>query len=123
MRQWIEHFFGERVILVGVDSAVEEDHELPYIIDGYVPDVIYRFKSNGRRIVGEAETRRILNEPYALHAEQQIKAFMNYCMVNKHYLVVTVPLLVRAYTTNMLNRIKDECGKGALKLHIPLIHV
>lgn len=123
LKIWVEDTFSEyKPIPLWIDSPKEDYRQKPPIINGHIPDVLYRFKNSSIEVIGEAETLNMLKYRSVYeHAEEQLKAFLEACVVNNCYLVVAVPLEIFSYTKNFVNSLKRECKAERVKIFIPKI--
>lgn len=101
---WINRRDSQAVILA--DTSIFPNKDRPPIIGGHVPDVFARVDSLRQTIIGEAKTRRDLENE---HTMSQFRSYSAYC---KHHpgtlLVLAVPWDMRRFVHNLCNRMKNE---------------
>lgn len=107
VHQIIAHVYSidpQAVILA--DTCLYESKERPPNIGGHVPDVYARIDLLRRTIIGEAKTRKDLENE---HAMSQFRAYLSYCAVNPQTrLVLAVPWEMRGFVHNLFNRLRLE---------------
>lgn len=107
VQQIIEHVNNidpQAVILA--DSSIYESKGRPPNIGGHVPDVYARVNMLRQTIIGEAKTRKDLENE---HTTSQFRAYLSYCvMYPRTSLVLAVPWEMRGFVHNLFNRLKSE---------------
>ena len=101
---WVERHDPQAVIFA--DSCIVNAYHTPPNIGGHVPDVYARVNSLMQTIIGEAKTRKDLEND---HSMSQFKAYLSYC---RDYpgtrLILAVPWDMRRFVNNLFNRLKLE---------------
>ncbi len=101
---WVERYDPQAIIFA--DSCIYEAHKTPPKIGSHVPDVYARVNALKQTIIGEAKTRKDLEND---HTMSQFTAYLTYC---RNYpgtrLVLAVPWDMRQFVHNLFNRMKVE---------------
>lgn len=88
------------------DTSIIADLNRPPKIGGHIPDVYARVDMLRQAIIGEAKTRKDLEND---HTMSQLQAFLAYCHGNPGTrLVLAVPWMMRGFVHNLFNRMKSE---------------
>jgi hypothetical protein len=88
------------------DNSVLADINRPPNIGGHIPDVYARVDLLRQIIIGEAKTRKDLEND---HTMSQLQAFLAYCRGNpRARLVLAVPWMMRGFVHNLFNRMNAE---------------
>ena len=102
--KWVEEYDPQAVIFA--DSCIIESREMPPRIGGHVPDVYARVNSLQQMIIGEAKTRKDIEND---HSMSQFRSYLYFCRENPGTrLILAVPWEMRRFVHNLLNRMKDE---------------
>jgi hypothetical protein len=92
--------------VIFADTSIYEAKDRPPKIGGHVPDVYARIDMLRQAIIGEAKTRKDLENE---HTMSQLRAYLSHCCSNPATrLVLAVPWDMRAFVNNLLNRLKAE---------------
>lgn len=107
VQQIIEHVHRiDPQALILADTSIFEAKSRPHKIGGHVPDVYARIDKLNQTIIGEAKTRKDLENE---HAMSQFRAYLSYCAANpRTSLVLAVPWDMRGFVHNLLNRLRLE---------------
>jgi len=101
---WISSRDSHAVILA--DTSIFNAKDRPPVISGHIPDVFARVDSLQRTIIGEAKTRKDLENE---HTMSQFRAYSSYCKYNPEtLLILAVPWEMRRFVHNLFNRLKNE---------------
>lgn len=102
--EWVSNADPQAVIFA--DTSIFEARDRPPKIGGHVPDVYARTDMLGQSIIGEAKTRKDLENE---HTMSQLRAYLSYCCTNPGArLVLAVQWDMRGFVHNLLNRLKAE---------------
>lgn len=100
----VKNIDSQAVILA--DTSIFNSKDRPPIIEGHIPDVYARVDKLQQTIIGEAKTRKDLENA---HAMSQFKAYLSYCAANpRTRLVLAVPWDMRGFVHNLFNRLRLE---------------
>lgn len=92
--------------IIWADSSIYEEAERPPVIGGHVPDLFARVDNATRYILGEAKTRKDLENE---HTYSQIAAFLSYCEKSGNArFIMAVPFDMQIFTENLLRRVRRE---------------
>lgn len=107
VQQIIEHVTSidpHAVILA--DTSIYNSKDRPPVIGGHIPDVYARVDMLRQTIIGEAKTRKDLENEHTL---SQFKAYLSCCAANpRTSLVLAVPWDMRGFVQNLFNRLRLE---------------
>lgn len=102
--EWVRCHDAHSIIFA--DSSIEIAAQKPPKIGGHIPDVYARTNNLQNIIIGEAKTRKDLENE---HTMSQFKAFLNYCSVYPEArLVLAIPWDMRIFVHNLFNRLCRE---------------
>lgn len=92
--------------VIFADTSLYAATDRPPKIGGHVPDVYARIGMLHQAVIGEAKTRKDLENE---HTMSQLRAYLSHCCTNPGtLLVLAVPWDMRAFVNNCLNRLKSE---------------
>jgi hypothetical protein len=92
--------------VIFADTSIYEAKSRPPNIGGHVPDVYARINMLQQTIIGEAKTRKDLENE---HTMSQFKAFLSHCCTNPETrLILAVPWEMRRFVHNLFTRLREE---------------
>lgn len=117
MVHWIAKAYlnGDKGFLL-IDHPDFSSGNKPPKINGYVPDVFTAKTPSNLIIIGEAKTIYDVERP---HSEEQIKAFLKYCMnYEKSVFVVAAPWQMSRFVKTFIKRLQDQTGSSMVRVNV-----
>lgn len=92
--------------VIFADTSIYEATSRPPNIGGHVPDVYARINALQKTIIGEAKTRKDLENE---HTMSQYRAYLSFCCANPETrLILAVPWEMSRFVHNLFNRHRIE---------------